>query len=42
MERCITSRGRIIPDPDRHEQYQPYLDRYIALYEQTKDLMHSL
>jgi sugar (pentulose or hexulose) kinase len=32
----------IDPDPDRHEQYRFYMDRYTELYPQVKDVMHQL
>jgi FGGY-family pentulose kinase len=31
----------IEPDPDRHEQYRFYLDRYLETYPRMKDLMHQ-
>ena len=42
MQARITYGGRVTPDAARYAQYQPYLDRYIELYERTKDIMHSL
>jgi FGGY-family pentulose kinase len=32
----------IEPDPDRHEQYGFYMDRYTELYPQVKDVMHQV
>jgi FGGY-family pentulose kinase len=32
----------IDPDPDRHEQYRFYMDRYTELYPQVKDVMHQV
>jgi FGGY-family pentulose kinase len=32
----------IDPDPDRHEQYRFYMDRYTELYPQVKDVMHQM
>ena len=42
LEKYISYRGTVQPDAARHRQYQPYLDRYIRLYEATKDIMHEL
>ena len=42
LETYITYRGEITPDAQRHEQYQPYLDTYIRLYDDTKAVMHEL
>ena len=30
------------PDPDRHEQYRPYVDAYVDTYPQMRELMHSV
>lgn len=42
LEEYISYQGKISPDPARHEVYQKYLDKYIELYEDTKEIMHSL
>lgn len=42
LESYISYRGEIEPDEERHHKYQPYLEKYIELYENTKDIMHSL
>jgi ribulose kinase len=33
---------RIEPDQQRHEEYQFYVDKYIATYPQMRDLMHDV
>ncbi|GAC1311204.1 MAG: hypothetical protein NVSMB27_47950 [Ktedonobacteraceae bacterium] len=33
---------RIEPDRQRHEEYQFYVDKYIATYPQMRDLMHDV
>ena len=33
---------RIEPDPARHQEYQFYVDKYIATYPQMRDLMHDM
>src|SRR5207248_1674545 len=33
---------RIEPDQQRHEEYQFYVDKYIATYAQMRDLMHDV
>ena len=30
------------PDPDRHEEYKLYVDRYIETYECMKEPMHRM
>lgn len=42
MEKYISMQGQISPDSARYEKYQKYLDEYIRLYEQTKDIMHAM
>ena len=42
MEKYISYQKTIEPDKNNHEKYQPYLDQYIKLYEQTKDIMKFL
>jgi ribulokinase len=32
----------IDPDPDRHQQYRFYMDRYTELYPQVRDVMHRV
>ena len=29
------------PDPERHEEYKFYVDRYLESYPQMKELMHK-
>jgi sugar (pentulose or hexulose) kinase len=33
---------RIEPDPTRHQEYQFYVDKYIATYPQMRDLMQDM
>ncbi|TMC97299.1 MAG: hypothetical protein E6J11_10485 [Chloroflexi bacterium] len=33
---------RIEPDQQRHEEYEFYVDKYIATYAQMRDLMHDV
>ena len=42
MERAVRFNGDINPDIDKKAFYASYVDKYIALYEKTKDIMHSL
>lgn len=42
LKKYINYQGIITSDWERHEQYQPYLDSYIDLYQQTKEIMHRL
>jgi hypothetical protein len=32
----------IEPDPDRHQEYGFYVDRYSELYAATRDVMHKV
>ena len=42
MERVVKFNGDISPDKEKKEFYASYVDKYIALYEKTKDIMHSM
>ena len=42
MERVVKFNGDISPDKEKKEFYASYVDKYIALYERTKDIMHSM
>jgi sugar (pentulose or hexulose) kinase len=33
---------RIEPNPERHEQYQFFVDKYICTYPQMQELMHDM
>jgi len=38
----MTEPKKMVPDQERHGQYQPYVEKYKKLYVSTKDLMHSM
>ena len=40
--RMVHSAGRIEPDERRHREYQFYVQKYIATYQQMRQLMHEL
>lgn len=42
MERVVKFNGDISPDKEKKKFYASYVDKYIALYERTKDIMHSM
>jgi sugar (pentulose or hexulose) kinase len=33
---------RIEPDQQRHQEYQFYIEKYIATYHQMRELMHDI
>jgi FGGY-family pentulose kinase len=41
-ENMVHTESTIEPDPEAHEQYKFYLERYIETYPQNKDLMHKM
>jgi FGGY-family pentulose kinase len=40
-EKMVHTADTIEPDPERHEEYRFYVDRYMETYSQMKDLMHK-
>jgi FGGY-family pentulose kinase len=40
-EKMVHTADTIEPDPERHEEYEFYVDRYLESYPQMKDLMHK-
>lgn len=42
LEKLIAYRGDIAPNAEHTRQYAPCVDRYTALYELTKQLMHGI
>ena len=40
-ENMVHTADTLEPDPDRHEEYQFFVDRYMETYPQMRDLMHK-
>lgn len=40
-EKMVHTSDTIEPDPERHEEYRFYVDRYMETYPQMKELMHK-
>jgi FGGY-family pentulose kinase len=40
-EKMVHTAHTIEPDPERHEEYKFYVDRYLEAYPQMKELMHK-
>lgn len=40
-EKMVHTSETIEPNPERHEEYQFYVDRYVETYPQMKELMHK-
>jgi sugar (pentulose or hexulose) kinase len=42
LESMIGNQGKIIPNKENNKIYYNYVDKYIKLYEVSKDIMHQL